>query len=294
MHIILLIITIFSLSVQNVTKKAYNHKTGGSKFIFPAVSCLVALLFFVVSSGFKFDFKAEIIPYALLFGISYGTATIFSFLSIQVGSLSLTSLITSYSLVIPTFYSIIFRGDDASLTLYLGIVALLISLLLMNLKIKSKDEKEVRAEGETVKISLKWIIFVTLAFVGNGICSTVANVQQLDFPGLYKNEFMIIALVIVVTTLFILSYFTEKDRIVTCVRKGHGLMIICGIANALANLFVLMLSGKINGSIMFPLISAGGIILTSLVSIFIYREKLSKLQYGALVLGIAAVVLLNL
>lgn len=286
MHIALLIATIFSISLQNVVKKAYNNKTGGSKFIFPAVSCLVALLFFIVSSGFELNFTAEIIPYALLFALSYGSATIFSFLSIQAGSLSLTSLITSYSLVIPTFYSIIFRGDEATLTLYLGIAALLISLLLMNLKGKG--------EGETVKISLKWVIFVAIAFLGNGVCSTVANVQQLDFPGMYKNEFMIIALTVVVAVLFALSFFTEKENIRHCVRKGHGLMIICGIANALANLFVLMLSGKINGSIMFPLISAGGIILTSLVSIFVYREKLSRLQYCALVLGIAAVVLLNL
>ena len=286
MNAFLLISTIITISLQSVVKKAYNNKTGGSKFIFPAVSCLVALLFFVVSGGFKFNFTKEIIPYALLFGISYGTATIFSFLSIQAGPLSLTSLITSYSLVVPTFYSIIFRGDEASLTLYFGIAVLLISLLLMNLK--------TGADKESVKISLKWVIYVTLAFLGNGVCSTVANVQQLDFEGLYKNEFMIIALTLVVLTLFIISYFSEKERIPECVKKGAWMMIVCGLANAVSNLFVLMLSGKINGSIMFPLISAGGIILTSLVSIFIYREKLSKLQYGALALGIVAVVLLNL
>ena len=49
-----------------------------------------------------------------------------------------------------------------------------------------------------------------------------------------------------------------------------------------------------NASIMFPIISAGGIIGTSLVSVLFYKEKLTKMQYAGLVLGIGAIVLLNI
>ena len=41
-------------------------------------------------------------------------------------------------------------------------------------------------------------------------------------------------------------------------------------------------------------LSAGGIVLTSLVSIFLYRERLSMLQYIGMVLGIGAIVFLNI
>ena len=47
-------------------------------------------------------------------------------------------------------------------------------------------------------------------------------------------------------------------------------------------------------SLMFPLISAGGIILTYIVSRFAYKEKLSLNQNIGVVLGVAAVIFLNL
>jgi multidrug transporter EmrE-like cation transporter len=71
-------------------------------------------------------------------------------------------------------------------------------------------------------------------------------------------------------------------------------MVLCGVANGASNLFVIALSPNMPASIMFPLVSAGGIVLTSLISIFIYRERLSVLQYIGMVLGIGAIVFLNI
>jgi multidrug transporter EmrE-like cation transporter len=72
-------------------------------------------------------------------------------------------------------------------------------------------------------------------------------------------------------------------------------MMLCGAANGAVNLFVILLStNKMNPSLMFPLISAGGIVITSLVSIFVYKEKLSLLQYIGVVMGIGAIVFMNL
>ena len=45
---------------------------------------------------------------------------------------------------------------------------------------------------------------------------------------------------------------------------------------------------------MLPVISGGGIALTSIVALTIYREKLSTKQILGLVFGIASVVFLNI
>ena len=68
---------------------------------------------------------------------------------------------------------------------------------------------------------------------------------------------------------------------------------ICGLANGAVNFFVLVLSNKMPASVMFPIISAGGIVTTALISIFVYREKLSLPQKIGMFLGIAAVVVLS-
>ena len=71
-------------------------------------------------------------------------------------------------------------------------------------------------------------------------------------------------------------------------------MVLCGVANGVVNLLVMVASLTIEKSVMFPLISAGGIVLTWIISVFLYKEKLSMKQNIGLVLGIVSIVFLNL
>ncbi len=282
-NVILLCSIIVGVSAQSIIKKYYNNKSDDKGvFIFSAMSVLAACVFFVFSSGFKLHFTPEVLPYALGFAASFGTATVMGFLAIRSGSLSLTSLVTSYSLIIPSFYGIIFLHESASVWLWIGLALLAVSLFLINSK-----------QGE-VKITLKWVIFALLAFIGNGVCSTVQTVQQKTFDGQYKSELMIIALVIVAAVLFGIAFFSERDEIKPCLKCGTHWMLLCGLANGAVNLFVMLLSVRMNASLMFPLISAGGIVLTWVVSRFFYKEKLTVKQNLALVFGIVSVVFMNL
>ena len=82
-----------------------------------------------------------------------------------------------------------------------------------------------------------------------------------------------------------------------------SLMIICVAASFVGNgmctvvqkmQFVMIRSGRLAVSLMFLLISAGGLVITYLVSRFIYKEKLTKIQFIGFVLGLSAVVFLNI
>ena len=53
-------------------------------------------------------------------------------------------------------------------------------------------------------------------------------------------------------------------------------------------------SAGISKSLMFPLISAGGIVLTWIISLFFYKEKLTLKQNIGMVLGVISIVFLNL
>ena len=283
LNAIFLCCAVLGISAQNVIKKFYNGKASGrGVLICGGVSVLSACLFFLFSSSFDLSFNPEILPYAMAFAATYGTAVVATLLAIKWGALSLTSLIISYSLTIPTFYGLLFLDESAGVIFWIGLALLLVSLFLINSK---KTE---------VKITLKWIIAVLLAFLSNGACSTFQNVHQRKFLGEYKNEFMIAALAVVALFLFACALFTEKKDISYCISCGWHLMLLCGIANGAVNLFVMLLATRMNASVMFPIISAGGIILTWVLSRFLYKEKLSLSQNLALVFGISAVVLMNL
>ena len=283
MDILLLCAIIFGTSIQSILKKIFNNKTrGGGVFIFSAITVLAAAVFFLASANHPLSFSWEQIPFSLGFAASYATASLFGMLAIREGSLSLTSLATSYSLLIPTLWGLLFNKEEASLWFFVGLALLLVSLFLINSK------------GGEIRITLKWTVFVLLAFLGNGICSTVQTEYAGAYGGEGKSEFMIIALLTVFAVLLACAFIADKDTIAPSIKGGLHLMILCGIANGAVNLFVILLSQMMNTSLMFPLISAGGIILTSLVSIFVYKEKLSLKQYIGAVLGIGAIVFMSI
>lgn len=282
MNAVLLISIILGVSAQNIIKKPYTQKSGGKgAFIFGALSSMAAMLFFIVTSG-GFEWNVGVLPYAVGFAVSYAMAVVFSVLATACGPLSLTALVISFSLMIPTFYGLIFLHDERSVGLIPGLVLLGASLVLINLK------------SDSVKITPKWLAFVFLAFVGNGMCSTVQKMQQDAFDGAYKNELMILALAMVSIGLLIISLFTELKSIKPCLKFGWYLALPCGIMNGIVNLFVMLLSARMPVSLMFPLVSGGGIVITYFVSRFIYKEKLTKLQLIGFVLGVGSVVLLNI
>lgn len=282
MNALLLVLIIMGVSAQNVIKKPYTQKCGGKgTFLFGALSSFAAMMFFLIISG-GFEWQAGLIPYALGFALSYGASTVFSVLAIANGSLSLTALIVSFALMIPTFYGLIFLNDPVSIGLIPGLVLLAASLVLINKK------------SDSVKITGKWLIYVFLSFVGNGMCSTVQKMQQVAYDGAYKNEFMIISLAAVAVGLFAASFIRERENIKTCVKSAWYFALTCGIMNGAVNLFVMILSGLMPVSLMFPLVSAGGIVVTYLVSRFVYKENLTKTQLIGFVMGIASVVLLNI
>lgn len=275
---------VLGLTIQNVTRKMFNSKAKGGTFIFAAAATFFALIVFIVTSGGKLDFNFSVVPYSILFAVSYITASVAMLMAIKEGSLALTSLIVQYSLIIPTVLGFALWGESAGIWLIVGIVLLLISLALINL--------EGKAEKKT--ITPRWLIFVVLAFVGNGLCSASQKAQQIYCDGQYKNEFMIVALSISFVFMLFAALITERKDMLHNLKVGVPTYSICGLTNGLVNFLVLILSTRMPASVMFPIISAGGIIATYFVSLFIYKEKMSTRQTIGLFVGIASIIALNL
>lgn len=281
-----LIAIILGISGQSIVKKPYTQKTdGGGVYFFNTILSAAALLFFVVTSP-KLSFDVSFVPYSIGFALAYATASVGEVLAIAYGSLSLSSLFMSYSLMIPTFYGLIFLKDPIGKGFMLGMILLLISLFLINYSSENN--------GKKTKFSFKWIIFVLLAFFGNGMCTVVQKMQQVASDGAYKNEFMIVALAIVIVIMLAMTFVKERKNIKLFAKSGWHFALICGALNGVVNLFVMVLSGRIPVSLMFPLISAGGLVVTYIVSRFFYKEKLTKTQFVGFIFGLAAVVFLNI
>ena len=70
--------------------------------------------------------------------------------------------------------------------------------------------------------------------------------------------------------------------------------MLSGVANGTANLLTLLLAGMENASVLFPVISAGTVLVSLLCGRLFFGERLRGNHYAALAAGIAAVVLMKL
>lgn len=263
--------------------KRYDKKLGGrGLYTWVAMLSLCAALFFTLTAGGKIAFEPALLVYSVVFAVSYAAATAGNAAALRYGSLSLTTLVISYSLMIPTVYGMLFLHEMPSIWMLIGLVLLVLSLFLIHYK-----------KGEQ-GITKKWLLFAIISFIGNGMCSTTQKIQQLAFSGAYKNEFMIYALLVLAISAGTMSVVTGKKETVSEVKKGWHLAAIFGVANGCLNLFVMILGERMPISIMFPLISAGQILVACIISHFVYQERLTGQQLVGVALGVLSVVFFNL
>jgi len=284
MNFLLLSLIIICSSIQNVAKKSYNLRVAGGVYSFAAGSALAAVMVFLITSAGNLTFTADTVGWAAAFAAAYSISVISSINAIRLGPLSLTSLIISCSLIIPTLFGLIFLDEEVSKWMVAGIMLLLVTLVLVNIEKKTAERR----------ITLKWGICVLLAFIGNGACSTVQKFQQIASGGRYKDEMMILALMVVITVMVLLAGLTERKQAFAHLKSGIGYFTLCGAANGVVNYLVMVLSNRMPASVMFPVISAGGVVLAALIAIFIYKEKLQPQQWLGMLSGILAIILLNL
>ncbi|MBE6542547.1 MAG: hypothetical protein E7672_08915 [Ruminococcaceae bacterium] len=282
---LLLLVCVIFVSLQNVVTKFFKQKCSGGDICFSAMSAGFALLIFAAVLLFegKFSFNLTVLLFSVLFAIAYGVSTVFLVLAIGCGSVAQTTLITSYSLLIPTFFGIIFLKETAGAATFFGIIFLAVSLFLTYYS--KSDEKP----------TAKWIGCVILSFIGNGMCSTVQKLEPIYCDADSGNIFMIVALLMNTVFLMLFSFMREgKAETVTTVKKGWHFAAMCGLMNGVVNLLVMILNNRIAASVLFPIVSAGNLVITFLLSVALFHEKFSKRQIGGFIVGVAAVVILNL
>lgn len=280
---ILLGLAALSVTCQDIFKQKFNQKSKNGVFFFSGMISLFAMLFFIaVNRDWSYS-TAQLIP-SLAFAICYASATLFAVLAIKHGSLAKTTLIVSCSLLIPSFYGMIFLGEPIGATLIIGTILLIVALFMINY------------EKNTARSTIKWAIFVILAFIGNGMCSTVQKMEQNIFGDSGKNVFMIVALAMVTVIMLIMSLASkeEKGSQTKIIKKGWLCAALCGVFNGLCNYLVLYLNPRLPASVMFPVISAGSVVLVFVYATLIQHEKFNTRQKLGYAVGVLSIILLNL
>jgi drug/metabolite transporter (DMT)-like permease len=202
------------------------------------------------------------------------------------GPMALTSMLVSFSVVIPLIWGITVGNETLKTMQYPALILLFLAIIMTNV-----DKMKVK---QTTPINYgAWLLFVGITFACNGICSILQKQHQTLYPEAYSKEFMLFAMLLC-SVVFVISALRkislkELQRI-----RGKRYGVLSGLANGLANFLTLVLAGLENTSVLFPIISAGTILAALICGRVVFKEKLKANHYAALVSGIIAVVLMKL
>jgi len=282
MFIFIYFCVIFFTVIQSACTKLYNQKYDNS-YVFNGIKSLVALCIFAVIMINRMSFHFPTMLYGMLYGLLLSVSMYSGYKALYLGPMSLTSLLVSFSVLIPIIYGILFCSEAMTVYKGAGIIFLILTIIFVNIgnmNISAAKDK-------------KWMFFVLMTFLANGICSVLQKMHQTSFPGMYCSEFMFFAMILS-ACIFVLIMIMKTDYKTFKTLPGKKYAAVAGVANVAANYFTLSISGLENASVLYPAISAGTILLTLICGMSVFKERLKYNHFIALVFGIISIVLLKI
>lgn len=284
-----LILAMTFSAMITVGGRLYNNRTKD----FPNVSSLYNILVPIFGSlgwlvlwAFDFSFEIKVLPYSILYGLSYCCFTIGMLGALKAGSTSITALVKQVALVGVSIWGFVFWNTPFTLTSAIGIILIVVSLALCLIT---------KEPGAASKNTFKWFFFAALITVGNAGCAIIQRYQQMAFDYQYKNMFMFFGVFFTSLVCFLLALKEDKRNWGTAFKTSWRFPALTGLSSAASNVFILLLvKHQMSPVIIYPGIAVGGLMITTIISLLFFREKLRRMQWYGLAVGAAALVLINL
>ena len=288
MNILILFGSMLASAMITVGSRLYRARTedcadAGAlyNFLVPATATLCWLIIFLTDP--RLD--PHILPYSVGYGVGYTFFTLGILGALRNGSTSVTALVKQLALVGVSIWGFLFWQTPVTVISVIGLILIVISLVLCLLKPEEK-------KGYSLA---KWAFYAVLITIGNAGCSIIQRYQQNAFDYQYKAAFMLFGVFFSSLVCLGIGLRSQRRDWGKALRRGWYGPCLAGASSAFANTCTLILiKRQMSSTIIYPGIAVGGLILTTLISFFFFREHLRPLAWIGLAVGAVALVLLNL
>ncbi len=283
----LLIFSVLLNCASSIFGGFYNKKVEGLKntsmlysFLKLAAIFLFWLIRFIID-GCALDWG--VLPYTLALAVCF-FAGVYGFIcALKTGSNTISTLFLNSSSIIVSIWGIIFWNEPITTLVVLGLILVLVSIFLCLYKGK-KEEK---------KTSFTWIFYVAITFLGNAGCGIVMNEQKTAFNGLYSPFLMAGAIGLCVIASLVIFLLGDKSDAKALLKRAWYFPVVEGLCNAIMNLITIVLLGVIATNILYPVRGVATLMLVTMFSALIFKERMKWWQWIGVVVGIAAVGILS-
>ena len=280
----LLVVGTASLSTINVGFQSTIAKNGikqvkDSLFFIVLIFLSASLLFIPYIFNTPLLLWAYAGAYALcntIFQLSYT-------LAISKGNVSLSAMFASFGIVIPITLSVLIAGEDIETIRLIGLVVMAFAFVC------TLKPNKTGGGGFSLPLAI-------MCLLANGMGLTVQRVFVVAMPQVNIFSFVsasyLLSAMICGSIVGVLALKGKKPSIIT--GKAAGAAACSGIALSL-HLALNTYQGKVlDASFQFPVNSGLNIIFITTMGILVFKDKLSKRQTLACILGLIAIVLINI
>jgi len=264
---------------------------------------------YVIAAGFGFFFDDSnisigAIPFqswffnAVIIGVLFISMFNIVAITVQKIGISVASVASKMSLVIPVVFAVYLYGDSMSSIKITGIILAMAGVYLTFRPGKNK--------GET--FNTKLIVFPIIVFIGSGLLDTLFKYTEHEY--LADNDLNIfisslfgiaaIAGIIVIIPLLLRSKKHIQAKNTTPLGWSPVRVIIGGILLSIPNygsVFFLIKTLEIENlesSVIFPVNNMGIVGLSAITAFFFFKEKLTKTNWIGIALSIIAIAMIAL
>lgn len=294
---------ICSASIALIFK--YTEKEKANRYVITSVNYFIAFvisLFLVFSKGLLFDIPREesfikdfshlsssnnpilspssSIVWGLIVGGIFGSFFFLSFVyyqkSINENGVGISGTIAKLGILIPMIFSIVIWKEFPSIIQWVGILLSLVSIVIVNLSQKSLEKFDVKPT----------LLFL---FIFGGMAEFSSKIYQKYALNDYKDVFLF-ALFFMAFLVSMLYTFRKKG---TIKKKDILTGFAVGIPNLFSSYFLILSLATLKTSVVFPIYSAGSIVLINIGGFLIFKEKITRKNQVAIILTVIALVLIN-
>lgn len=283
---LLLILSILLSSARNIFSKRISSARFGTRRFF----LLQALLFSggaavaAVGAGANGTLPSR---YTVITGLIYGVLLLLAqwlyTAALASGKTALCSTVYSLGFVIPTLYGALIAEEGLRWTDGLGVLCAALAVVLSGVA-----KGGFRGKGDGVKFVL------ILAMLASGGLGVVQKLHQSTEYSEERGTMLLIAFALAATVSVISALISPSPTTMGASRSSFASALTVGVVFGICNLLNTRLAGLLPGTVLFPTLNIGTIILTMLAAIPLYKELPEKKDLPTLLLGGAAILLLNI
>lgn len=227
--------------------------------------------------------------HGIAFGVLFALTILFYNLAISSGPLSYTAFYSAASMLVPALEGVLLFGEAVTVSLAAAVALFLAAFWCLNV-----------TPGDAQKPAPRWRVLCVLTFLCNGLCAVVQTSQQNATGGTEAAGLMLVGFC-TAAVCYALAWLALRGSLPAGAEDGAALLrrnvpaiVLLAAGSVGGNLLLTGLAGRVPASYLFPLVQGGIIVGVTLCSVLLFHEKLSARGRLGLLLGVAAIAVINL